>query len=66
MCHLLVSIQYSAHCRRERGLTSAPRAQSITQLFSGVGGDCCNPIVVSFVVKGNGNKSAEMLLFSPE
>ena len=32
VCHRLVSIQYSAHCRRERGLTSAPRARSMTLL----------------------------------
>ena len=30
VCHLLVSIQYSAYCRREHGLTSAPRARSMT------------------------------------
>ena len=54
VCHLLVSIQYSAHYRREHGLTSAPRAQSMTLLFAGVGGDGCNPIAVPFVVKGNG------------
>ena len=30
VCHLLVSIQDSAHYRRERELTSAPRARSMT------------------------------------
>ena len=31
-------------------------------LFAGVGGDGCNPIAVPFVVKGNGNRTAEILL----
>ena len=35
----------------------------MTLLFVGVGGDGGNPIAVPFVVKGNGNKTAEILLF---
>ena len=35
VCHLLVSIQYSAHYRREHGLTSAPRARLMTLSVSG-------------------------------
>ena len=31
-------------------------------VFFGSGGDDCNPIAVPFVVKGNGNKTAEILL----
>ena len=33
----------------------------MTLLFAGVGGDCCNPIAVPFVVKGNRKKTAEIL-----
>ena len=35
----------------------------MTLLFAGLGGDGCNAIAVPFVIKGNGNKTAEILLF---
>ena len=62
VCHLLVSIQYSAHCCRERRLTSVPRARSMTLLVRGA-------MVLSnnktFVDKLIGNEISEILLFSP-
>ena len=59
VCHLLVSIQYSAHYRRERGLTSAPRARSMTLSVR-------RAMVLSnsktFVDKLIGNEISEILL----
>ena len=34
----------------------------MTLLFARVGGDDCNPIAVLFIIKGNGNKTAKILL----
>ena len=59
VCHLLVSIQYSAHYCREHGLTSAPRARSMTLSVRGA-------MVLSnsrtFVYKLIGNEISEILL----
>ena len=57
--------EYPILCPLSQGTRTDFGAQGLVNkpfLFSGVGGDGCNPMAVPFVVKGNGNDVAEILL----
>ena len=64
-CSVPPTCEYPILCPLSQGTRTDFGAQGSVNdpIVCGSGGDGCNPIAVPFVVKGNGNKTAEILLF---